>query len=282
MQEVNDTPVSRKRTAVFWKPHEFDKVADRWIHICEDLNEDPTAPTTPLIRIVYEAQQVLPSNKHRPRTSLMGTKNNQHLMDVVKARIEKRKKQADESEPEPSPQPLQLTAEALTNTQNPRLVFRQLPSTQEADDEHQPLEALLEDFASNVATMIVSLTMKQLKEGFKREFPKLHLKAHNAVNIAPKILVVGPLGKQQEDLEASVKGLVDLKFVSSEEGARLVGLRGASCVACLLWTDFISHSHQDAAYRLFPRESVKMVNGRNLQSLKDTLEEISLQLVDEA
>lgn len=59
----------------------------------------------------------------------------------------------------------------------------------------------------------------------------------------PRILVCGPRGEQQHELQRSHPKL-DLRFVASEDDVVWVTKTGPSCDEIVLWTNYISHQHQ--------------------------------------
>lgn len=274
------SPSKVRRTPIRWGVTQFNQVADRWISFCEAHAQDPLKPTMPLSRIIDDAQNALSPEWHRPRPSLQGVKNLKPVIDTVRVKLRKRQEEREQEALEQAQRERDGTAEAQRASEalhktNDQLVFR---SSVDGSLDTRKLESIIQDFAHNIAVVIASQTMQVLREEFKNEFPKLHSRALNATKVLPKLLVVGPLGKQQEELERAVDGVVDLKFVSSEESPRLVGLRGSACQGCVLWGAFINHSHQEAAMKLFGRDGVTFVQGRGLSSVKDTLEEVALQL----
>jgi len=271
-----------RRVPIRWGAKEFELVAERWISFCESHAQDPLKPTMPLSRIIDDAQMALPLALHRPRPSLQGVKNLKPVLEAVRVLVRKKQEQAAQA----AAQQAELNGTAAVerardqlHETDDQLVFR---SSKDGELDERKLENIIHDFAHNIAVVIASQTMKVLREEFKNEFPKLHSKALSSTKVLPKLLVVGPLGKQQEELERAVDGVVDLKFVSSEESPRLVGLRGPSCQGCVLWTAFINHAHQEAAMKVFGRNSVTLVQGRGLTSVKDTLEEVAIQLTSPA
>lgn len=270
-----------RRTPIRWGDREFLLVAARWISFCETHAQDPLKPTMPMSRIIDDAQMALPENLHRPRPSLQGVKNLKPVLEAVRSLVRKKQEEAlarvKEQEQQDGTAEVRRNVEALHGTHN-RLVIRSTGS--DVNEVH--LEEVIQDFAHNIAVLIASQTMKVLREEFKNEFPKLHLKALSSTKVLPKLLVVGPLAKQQEDLERAVEGVVDLKFVSSEENARLIALRGSACQACVMWAAFVDHAHQTAAMKVFGRDSVRLITARGLNSVREAVEEIAIQVTSEA
>lgn len=64
--------------------------------------------------------------------------------------------------------------------------------------------------------------------------------------IVSRLLVVGPIAKQWGHICDAVPG-IDISFVQSEDKASLVTKKAPNCCKIVLWTNFISHAHQNAA-----------------------------------
>lgn len=140
----------------------------------------------------------------------------------------------------------------------------------------QTIESLLGAAGKMLASTIADAFMSEIRERFQAELPKMAARANMVNKKLPKILVVGPLPKQQPALETSVAGIVELKFVSSEERANLIAERGKYCVGAVVWTQHVSHSHTEAIQRLFTGSQVRNVNGTNLDVMKGELEDLAL------
>ena len=137
---------------------------------------------------------------------------------------------------------------------------------------------MIQTAAQMIGNTFVDAFMATLNARMAKEMPKLALRAMAVSKTLPKILVIGPLPKQQPALEEAVDGLVELKFVSSEERANLVGTRGKYCVGAVLWSNFVNHSHQAAMQKLFSSENFRIVTGTNLETLKQAVEDIAVQI----
>ena len=61
-----------------------------------------------------------------------------------------------------------------------------------------------------------------------------------------RILIVGPRAEQQQALKHKHPTVL-LRFVTLEEGDRLIAERSVSCEEIILWTKFMTHSQQTAA-----------------------------------
>lgn len=140
------------------------------------------------------------------------------------------------------------------------------------------LDAMLQMAGDMIANTFADSIIRTLHARMAKELPKFALRAAAVSKTMPKILVIGPLPKQQPLLEDAVDGLVELKFVSSEEGAQMVNKRGKYCVGAILWSNFVNHSHQAAMQKLFSSENFRIVTGTNLETLKQAVEDIAIQI----
>lgn len=89
----------------------------------------------------------------------------------------------------------------------------------------------------------------------------------------PRILIVGPLNGQQRLLEQMLQDRADMRFVSSAQGAKLVGSMGRKCDKCILWVSYVSHSHFQVVKNTFASENIKFVTG-GVDKLKAQIEEL--------
>lgn len=139
------------------------------------------------------------------------------------------------------------------------------------------IEGALQSLSRAVAQAIARETISAIKLEFQREFPALVTRATELTRQLPRVLVIGPLSRQQEELETAVEGLLDVRFVQSDEGAQLVRSRGKHCVAAVLMADFVSHAHQNAAVQQFGRDRVRVVHG-GMDKVRAVLEEVALAM----
>lgn len=86
-----------------------------------------------------------------------------------------------------------------------------------------------------------------------------------------RILIVGPRNGQQIELRQSVSDC-HLVFVASEEKPDLVAYRGFTADHVILWTNFISHAHQEQAKKL--NAKLHYVTG-GMTALHEKLKEIA-------
>jgi hypothetical protein len=282
-------------TMIRWKEDEINKVATRVVAISRAEAKDPLEHYG-YGRTIFEAQNVLPSTRHRNIQSLSGEKNQKSLKDAIRtvlkneqeaaAKLKQAVISAAPYDGKPSPQPTSSKVHHL----NPDLVGKSLPNPStkftprevplEPDElkavSEQTLEDLLGAAGKMLASTIADAFMVELRQRFQAELPKMAARANSVNKKLPKILVVGPLPKQQPALEAAVAGIVELKFVSSEERANLVAERGKYCVGAVVWTQHVSHSHTEAIQRLFTGTQMRSVNGTNLEVMKGELEDLAL------
>jgi hypothetical protein len=314
MPDGSNTPSTRKM--IKWTEEQRRMVAHRYIELCLQEGKDLQKHWGQALTIV-EAQKVLPENLWRTQASVSGENNQRPLLDVVQeivlqqvsAEQEAQRLVAEETEREnKEAEAKRIAAErdaaekqaaapfaesilqAATSkpedigrdleTPSRKMEFRQ-PTVDDTDHFGSALEEMIHNLAVGIASVVVDQIVIQTKQAFLKELPKLATRALTMTKTLPKILVVGPLPKFQAQLEQTVEGIVELKFVSQEEGPSLVNLRGKSCVAAVIWTNFISHSHQSAVKKLFTDHNSRYVTG-GIETLKACLEEVALQLPEPA
>lgn len=132
--------------------------------------------------------------------------------------------------------------------------------------------SLSDEIAIKVADLIVDKVADRVvakmaeKQAHDRKSKKL-----------PKILVIGPLKKQQQQLIDSVAGVAELKFVSSEDGSAMVSTRSGSCTGAVLWTSFVDHSTDSAARKAMGTYPLRRVSG-GLGKVQASIEELALEM----
>lgn len=284
-------------TMIRWKSDEINKVAARVIAISRADAKDPLGHYG-YGRTIFEAQNVLPPSRHRHIQSLAGVKNQHALRDAIVAILKTEQEAADKAKQAVIRAAPYDAPSATAKTPNQDLKAHHLspnvgkslspPSTPFVPREvplepeelkavaEQTIESLLSDAGKMLASTIADAFMGEIRARFQAELPKMAARANMVNKKLPKILVVGPLPKQQPALEASVSGIVELKFVSSEERANLIAERGKYCVGAVVWTQHVSHSHTEAIQRLFTGNEVRNVNGTNLDVMKGELEDLAL------
>lgn len=132
-----------------------------------------------------------------------------------------------------------------------------------------PTESPLELLAQLVAKRFVDAFIDSAIEQLRRRSPDLYtaieqLQQEPRAHTKPKqdsILIVGLLPNQQEQIRQKFGAKYDLKFVSSQESPQMISTRLGQARKILLMTQFINHSHQNAAYSLRSRDSVILVQG---------------------
>lgn len=290
---------------VRWKDDEIQKVAQRVIVLSRADNKDPMKHYG-YGRTVFEAQNVLPAERHRGIESVTGEKNQKFIKQAIqkiilreadetiaaaasKAVIDTASKAAADSPKTNSlshlthavpPQTQHIsTADVGKGLSTPSTPFEPRQVEEELDlgeFSGMGLEEMFQTAAKKMAHTLASAFVSEIRKQFAGEIPMLAARANSINKKLPKILVVGPLSKQQPALEAAVDGVIELKFVSSEERPNIIDTRGKYCVGCVIWTQFVNHSHLAAAQRLFPGNSLRSVNGTNLEALRNTLEDLAL------
>jgi hypothetical protein len=306
---------------IIWKEQHRESVATQYLQLCRERDLDPVKHWGQANTLVDAQVLALPENLWRGKASLSGEKNQRPIVDKVYKLLAAEKDAQDEAQrlaaetqrlaaEETERQRLQSEArekeeehaEALRKAASPYKqsiveaaeskpgdVGRDLPSApkkiefREVPDDHfgESIESMIQNLATGIASVVVDQIIAQTKQAFLRELPKLATRALTMSKTLPKILVVGPLPKFQSQLEQAVDGVAELKFVSQEEGASLVTLRGKSCVAAIIWTNFISHSHQNAVKKLFTDNNSRYITG-GFDTLKAAIEEVVIQLPEGA
>lgn len=133
--------------------------------------------------------------------------------------------------------------------------------------------AFEEKMANRIADRVTELVLDRLSA---KQAPTQQEPAKSKKKL-PRILVCGPLKKQQSQLITAVKGVAELRFVASDENSGLVPTRANACDGAVVWTSFIDHSMQTAAKKSLTGKTVKLVAG-GLKQLQDEIESIALQL----
>lgn len=266
-------------TRVQWNADENRIVAVRWIDICKREGINPLQPFG-ISKLAEEAQlAITDESRRRPIGSMKGTQSIAKLLDAVAQVLEERKRSAkaqETSERQERESAEQLATE-LRQQQEQETLTRPAPPEplDDAMARQAPLEDLVRAFGAGIATILVSEITKAVRATFTTEFAQLHARTLAVSKVLPRILVVGPLPKQQPMLEEAVMGVADLKFVASEENAKLVKLRGQNCAAAVVWINYVNHSHSDACRALFGDNRTVFAKG-GMDTLKAKIEETAL------
>lgn len=315
MPDGSNMPSIRKM--IKWTDEQRFQVAQKYIELCLRASKDPMKHWGQALTIVEAQQLVLPQELWRTQQSVSGENNQRPILDIVKrilqteieAEAEVKRVQAEEAERErqeaetrkaaeeqdriareaASPYRQSVLEAAASKPEDVgrdltpptrKIEFRQ-PTADDTDHFGAALEDMIHNLAVGIASVVVDQIVIQTKSAFLKELPKLATRALTMTKTLPKLLIVGPLPKFQPQLEQCVEGLAELKFVSQEEGAALVNLRGKSCVAAIIWTNFISHSHQAAVKKLFTDDNSRYITG-GFDTLKAAIEEVVIQLPEAA
>lgn len=97
-----------------------------------------------------------------------------------------------------------------------------------------------EPIIETITNKIIGTVLQALPKDHKLQQPK-HAKKH-----LKKILIVGLLPQQQNEISKDFKEIYDLKFVKDESIQQIKSI-AVNCDEIILMTKFISHRHQDAA-----------------------------------
>jgi hypothetical protein len=242
-------------TRIRWNQEENVLVAKKWIEICTYQFQNPLSPGS-LVETAMAAQNVLPETRRRPRSSLQGKQGMSTLFRTIEQIINEPKVKQEQAIP--------IKEDKVETIDS---IIRDLN-----------LDSVAGELGKRIGAVIVREAMAALTTEFNTRLPELQKKATMISRKLPKVLVIGPLNGQQEILEKAVDGMLDLRFVSSAEGAQLIDLRGKHCDACFLWTDYMNHSHQSVAKRTFTSEQITFING-GVDKLKNHLEEFAISVM---
>ena len=242
-------------TRIRWNQDETVMVAKKWIEICNYQFQNPLRPGS-LVETAMAAQSVLPPIRQRPRTSLMGKQGMSTLLRTIEQILAK--PQAVKQE---QANPIKEEVETIDS------IIRNLN-----------LDQVASELGRRIGAVIVREALQELDKEFNARLPELQRKATMASRKLPRVLVVGPLNGQQEILENAVDGILDLRFVASSERPQMVNTRGKHCDACLIWTDYVNHSHTEVAQKVFVKDQIRLVSG-GVDKLKNQLEEFAISIM---
>lgn len=119
-----------------------------------------------------------------------------------------------------------------------------------------------EDMVAEIVRRAISTVTEQIKAQVALQMtPQIVAtgrppRAHNPFGVTeprtekPRVLIVGPLVGQQRELRGAHEGWLDLAFIESSENPARVAEVGFAADHIILWTNFISHAHQDQAKKL--------------------------------
>lgn len=158
------------------------------------------------------------------------------------------------------------------------------PPVQEAPpEEPKPptLDAVVEVLANQIGNAIgnavadhIQRSIRESLQNFGIEEPRAEVSSKpEEVRRKPKLLVVGPLPAQADILKSKFVDKLDLRFVSSQEGTKVMSSRINGVDKVVLMTGFISHAHQQSAMQLKGRDNVVLVDG-GMTSLAKRLSEM--------
>ena len=228
------------RTHIRWTQDEQRRVAQRAaeIRLTEFRGE---------LECWRQAQKVLPENRRRriESVSLISASMRSVYEELL-----------SRPQPEPTPKP-----EAVVEEQPP-----ELPQT--------TVDDLLELLADSIAEKFITALRRSIQQQLAQIQPLIQ---DFPQPIAPvrvprrTVLIVGLLPAQAELIKNRFQDRWDLRFVSSQETAQTIALRAGNSEKVLLMTNFIQHSHQQAAVQLKGRENVVLITG-GLSSLTKRLE----------
>lgn len=94
----------------------------------------------------------------------------------------------------------------------------------------------------------------------------------------PRVLVVGPIERQQRLLEGEFSKVLDLRFVASHDKPHRIKEIAPGCAKAVLWTNYINHSHQEMLKNVFverPGDKIYVTGG--MESVREKLLELGVQ-----
>lgn len=88
----------------------------------------------------------------------------------------------------------------------------------------------------------------------------------------PKVVVVGPKGKQVEALEKEFAGVVNLACIPSHTNPKAAGSAARQADITFVWADYVSHAHQEQVRKAADKSRRQLVRG-GLSTIKDRITE---------
>jgi hypothetical protein len=196
-----------------------------------------------------QAQTILPTNRRRKISQLKA---------IVEPAREVYKIKLRELQQAPEPVVIEQPEVQPEVIEQPELSELPTPSSSIIDD-------LLEAFADAIADKFAEAFKRSLIQKIREAAPditepffKEPLKPRR---VRRSILIVGLLPAQSEIIKRRFEDRLDLRFVSSQETPQTISTRVGDAEKILLMTNFIQHSHQQAAIQLKGRENVVLVSG---------------------
>lgn len=157
----------------------------------------------------------------------------------------------------------------------------------------QLTEELTRRFFENVKGLIYQITHEACEDAIKKHLTELQQpqslffdtrpfnQKHNPEPLMEqkqkrvRIMVVGPIEHQQKELEYKFPD-IEFKFVASHESPTAIqNKNGKSVEAIILWTNYISHSHQESAKKC---SAPIYFSSGNMNNLSSTISAVSLSL----
>lgn len=135
------------------------------------------------------------------------------------------------------------------------------------------LEALADAVAIKFAEAFRRSMQRQLREIAPAIAEQLQLEPPQSRQSKRSLLVVGLLPAQAETMRKRFGDRLDLRFVSSQETPQVISSRIGNSDKVILMTNFINHSHQNAAMQAAGRDNVLLVTG-GISSLTKQLDRL--------
>lgn len=227
-----------KKPVIRWTANERVKFEKEFERIANNL---PTG--TSMVEVARRAQLILPEHRHRNiiHMGVFVPDDRKRLAALYEAGSVPHVAAPAQQQPVPEPQPTKSD------------ITRHL--TEDA------LALSIERLAGVMVERILTAVRTQL-----------HTRLHEVIvqetvaQRAPRVLVLGPKPDQQRILEDEFAGVLNLRFLSSEELRRAVSL-AKHYEHVVVWTNFVSHAHTD------PIPNKILVTG-GVNAIRDKLLEI--------
>ena len=139
------------------------------------------------------------------------------------------------------------------------------------------LKSLVDQFVDTLAGEIATRLRPAIIERLSSEVKSMSKDiVHTAIPPSKelkRILVCGVLSKQGSEMQREFEGVADIRFVTVDDNASLWKSRAAHADSVVLWTNFISHKHQESLTGVGIKPI--LVTG-GITAVKDKLMELSV------
>lgn len=151
-------------------------------------------------------------------------------------------------------------------------VVRQEERTKLGDLVNQFVDALADEVVSRLRPAIVERLSNEVKS-MSKDIATKAVHNHAETKDLKRILVCGVLSKQGTEMQREFDGVADIRFVTVDDNASLWKSRATHADSVVLWTNFVSHKHQEALTGVGIKPI--LVTG-GITAVKDKLMELSV------